>query len=80
MVVDWHLAVDVATNGFGMRGSQIDSTAQQAAQKARSPPVVSIKSHSSCSSGKKNGQPGTISLEDCLDAFSKEEKIPEVRR
>lgn len=78
IAIDWHFAVDVATNGFGMRGNQNDSPAQQGPQRTRSP-AVSIKNHSSCGIGKKYGQSGTITLEDCLDAFAKEEKIPEVR-
>jgi hypothetical protein len=77
ITIDWHFAVDVATNGFGIRGNQNDSPAQQGPQRARAP-VVSIKNHSSCGIGKKNGQSGAITLEDCLDAFAKEEKIPEV--
>ncbi len=37
-----------------------------------------MKHHSSCEVGKKYGPSGAITLEDCLDAFAKEEKIPEV--
>lgn len=77
IVIDWHFAVDVETNGFGTRGKKSDGLAQQT-QQQRNRPTVAIKSHSSCTVGKKYGQSGTITLEDCLDAFAKEEKIPEV--
>jgi hypothetical protein len=79
MVIDWHFAVDVATNGFGSRSAQVDqSPAQQSPFRARIPGMP-VKNHNSCGMGGKNkGYPGAISLEDCLDAFAKEEKIPEV--
>jgi hypothetical protein len=79
MTIDWHFAVDVATNGFGSRSAQVDqSSALQIPFRARIPGMP-VKNHSSCGTGAKNkGFPGAISLEDCLDAFAKEEKIPEV--
>lgn len=79
IVIDWHFAVDVATNGFGTRGNQGDTSSHQVAQRGRVPGVT-VKNHSSCAVGKKNGHTGAITLEDCLDAFAKEEKIPEVRK
>lgn len=72
IVIDWHLAVDVATNGFGTRGTTSGNPSQQ-----RFRPTTSYKNHASCGVGKTNGQTGTITLEDCLDAFAQEEKIPE---
>ena len=84
IVVDWHFAVDIATNGFGSRNAN-GSDAIFASQytpvnntnRSRPPPVV-FKSHSSCGVGMLNGkQSGAVTLEECLDAFSKEEKIPE---
>lgn len=78
IAIDWHFAVDVATNGFGTRGNHGESlNQQQGQQRIRAP--TAFKNHISCSIGKKNGQAGTITLEDCLDAFAQEEKIPEVR-
>ncbi len=77
VVIDWHFAVDVATNGFGMRGNHGENGTQQKYQRVRAP--ASYKNHASFGIGKKNGQVGTITLEDCLDAFAQEEKIPEVR-
>lgn len=83
IVIDWHFAVDVATNGFGMRGvnqgNELTSGQQSGAARNVRPPVVSIKNHSSCGIGKKQGHSRTVTLEDCLDAFAEEEKIPEVR-
>ena len=79
IVVDWHFAVDVATNGFGFRtsGDPLFSSSPGPTARARPPPVT-YKNHSSCGSSLKNGmQAGAVTLEECLDAFSKEEKIPE---
>ena len=80
LVVDWHFAVDVATSGFGLRVNTGDavSSNQPAPARLRSPPTT-IKNHISCGGmGQKRGtQPGAVTLEECLDAFAKEEKIPE---
>lgn len=78
IVADWHFAVDLATSGFGTRSSPMDPI-------SRNPPAarpkmysVPVKNHSSCGAGsKKPGHGGAITLEDCLDAFAKEERIPE---
>lgn len=81
VAVDWHFAVDVATSGFGQRiNSQIDPlVASSGLSPKRVIPGVTIKNHSSMGAGpKKTGITGAISLEDCLDAFAKEERIPEV--
>lgn len=79
MVIDWHFAVDVATNGFGSRSAQVDHTVSAQSPFRARIPSLPIKNHSSCGTGLKGqGYPGAISLEDCLDAFAKEEKIPEV--
>ena len=41
--------------------------------------LIRVKKHSSFNGGgKKYGYSGSISLEECLDSFAKEEKIPEV--
>jgi ubiquitin carboxyl-terminal hydrolase 6/32 len=79
IVVDWHFAVDTATNGFGYRSGVGDLifASQPVAARFR-PPIATVKSHSSCGFGQKNGkQTGAVTLEECLDAFAKEEKIPE---
>jgi len=68
--------VDIATFGFGMR-NQAEGTTMTPALRARTTGVP-VKNHISCAEGtKKNGMASAISLEDCLDSFAKEEKIPE---
>jgi hypothetical protein len=80
IVIDWHFAVDVATSGFGTRSNHVEQTSQQASPFRSRAPGVSVKNHSSCGLGaKQKGYAGAITLEDCLDAFAEEEKIPEVR-
>lgn len=79
IVVDWHFAVDAATNGFGYRASGCDAifASQPTISRVR-PPISTIRSHSSCGIGPTKGkQIGAVTLEECLDAFAKEEKIPE---
>ena len=79
VTVDWHFAVDIATAGFGLRVNQPDQPVPQSPFRVRSPATVNIKNHSSCNGDAKNkGRNGSISLEDCLDAFAQEEKIPDI--
>jgi hypothetical protein len=81
VVIDWHLAVDAATSGFGERAKQVEQVSPQASPFRSRLPGVTIKNHSSCGNGaKKMGYAGAITLEDCLDQFAKEENIPEVRQ
>lgn len=82
LVVDWHFAVDLATSGFGSRSNPNDPSSNGSSSSLASTRPKSfelpIRNHSSCGSGvKKPGFGGAITLEDCLDAFAKEEKIPE---
>jgi hypothetical protein len=85
LVVDWHFAVDLATYGFGTRsnpndpGGQPFSPAPSSASPRPRPHTVPIRNHASCGAAgvKKPGFGGAITLEDCLDAFAKEEKMPE---
>lgn len=78
LVLDWHFAVDIATSGFGFRANNLDSSTSQSPVRPKQM-VVPVKNHSSCGDGKKKGYAGATTLEDCLDAFSEEERIPEVR-
>lgn len=79
LVLDWHFAVDIATSGFGFRVNNHDALTSQSPVRAK-PMVAPVKNHSSCGpGGKKKGHAGAITLEDCLDAFAEEERIPEVR-
>lgn len=78
LVVDWHFAVDVATWGFGTRVGLLDPIAARPIVGIRSVrPTLNIKTHRSCGIGGKGSLAGAITLEDCLDAFAKEERIPE---
>jgi len=78
LVVDWHFAVDVATSGFGSRSNQLMYPPQtQGRISRRQIGSVSVKNHGSCGIGTKKGMSSSITLEDCLDAFAKEERIPE---
>lgn len=77
LAIDWHFAVDVATSGFGTRATQ-DPLAIGGVSRGRVAGVP-IKNHSSCANDpKKKGHAAAITLEDCLDEFAKEEKMPEV--
>ena len=76
--IDWHFAVDVATAGFGTRANQTDpSSIGKGTTLHGRVPGVEIKNHYSCGVGVKKDQADVITLEDCLDAFAEEEKIPE---
>lgn len=80
IVIDWHFAVDVATSGFGMRSNRFDSissTPSPARPASKNPTAISVKKHSSCGTGNRGPASGAIKLEECLEAFAKEEQIPE---
>lgn len=79
IVVDWHFAVDVATSGFGLRPSAGDPVVSQPPSVPRTRQALfNFKSHRSCGTGERKGMhAGSVTLEECLDAFAKEEKIPE---
>jgi hypothetical protein len=78
IVVDWHFAVDVATNSFGLRTTPKDPIVNHPSPSRARIPAISVKTHRSCGSGAtKGGHSGAITLEDCLDAFAEEERIPE---
>ena len=80
IAIDWHMSVDLDGGGFGWdvsknQGAGIDV---QASEHARA--LTMVKKHSSFDTGggKKYGYNGSITLEECLDSFAKEEKIPDV--
>ena len=77
LVIDWHFAVDVATAGFGTRANLADPSIKKSPTERSRVPGVEIKNHHSCGLGLKKGEADAITLEDCLDAFAEEEKIPE---
>lgn len=76
IAIDWHFAVDVATAGFGNRIAGSTVTANSSPMRGWVS-GVEIKNHVSCGFGFKKNEGTIISLEDCLDAFAEEEKIPE---
>jgi hypothetical protein len=79
VALDWHFAVDIATSGFGLRTNQSDQNANPVNLRSRIPGVP-VKNHSSCGAGaKQRGCAGATTLEDCLEEFAREERIPEVR-
>lgn len=78
LVVDWHFAVDLATSGFGTRSSQLEPIVSSQPQPRPKPYITPVRNHSSCgTSARRMGQAGVTTLEDCLDAFAKEERIPD---
>lgn len=78
IVIDWHLALDLRTEGFGAKIAEASLPIPGQLSNGANDMLTGVKKHKTCSSGKnKYGYGGCITLEECLDAFSKEEKIPE---
>lgn len=77
IAIDWHLSVDVSGGGFGWKlGSKSDSSGLSVQTSPHTRALIRVKKHSSFNtSGKKYGYGGSITLEECLDSFAKEEKI-----
>lgn len=72
VAIDWHIAVDICTDSFGayvQNNGKLDPNGKLMPQ--------IIKRHHTCHSGKNKYGRGSITLEECLEAFSKEERIPE---
>ena len=69
IAIDWHLAVEVATDSFDMLSSAAEPRANM---------LTNVKKHKSSHSGKNKYGRASISLDDCLDAFTKEERMPDV--
>lgn len=81
IAVDWHLSVDLTGGGFGWDiSNQIENNnGINVHTSTHAKALIRVKKHSSFNGGgKKYGYSGSISLEECLDSFAKEEKIPEV--
>jgi len=77
IAVDWHMAVELRTSGFGFRIRQGDKI-RPAEANGIARASLTVKKHRSCGGGgNKYGYNGCITLEECLDSFAKEEKIPE---
>ena len=69
IAIDWHLAVDVTTDSFDAFSSGAEPRANM---------LTNVKKHSTSHSGRNKYGRGSITLDDCLDAFTKEEEIPDV--
>ena len=76
IAIDWHLSVDLNGGGFGWKTNKTESVGVQVSPHARA--LIKVKKHSSFDGGKKYGYSGSITLEECLDSFAQEERIPEV--
>lgn len=78
IAVDWHFAVDIATSGFGSRSNPADPISSEPQSTRQRLFSVPVKNHPSAGNGaKKSAVGGSIRLEECLDAFAQEERIPE---
>lgn len=82
LAIDWHLSMNISSGGFGWDVSQITeiSSCINVQTSPHDIALMRVKKHSSFhrEGGKKYGYSGSITLEECLDSFSKEEKVPEV--
>merc|ERR1739838_1006574 len=75
--LDWHISIDLRTSGFGFQATRRNLSTPSHFSGA-SQALSGIKKHRTCIAGQnKYGYGGCITLEECLDSFSKEEKIPE---
>lgn len=80
IAVDWHLSVDLSSGGFGWKINPRDSSGINVQASPHIRAQSRIKKHRSFDlGGKRYGYSGSITLEECLDSFAKEERIPEVR-
>lgn len=73
IAIDWHMAVDLASGGFDVPiGEPLDTIGLMLAK---------VKKHRTCHVGKNrySSYRNSITIEECLHSFSKEERIPEVR-
>jgi len=79
VAIDWHMSVDLSGGCFGWDISKIESNGINMHTNPHARALIRVKKHSSFNTGgKKYGYSGSITLEECLDSFAKEEKIPEV--
>ena len=80
IAVDWHLSIDLTSGGFGWKVGANDNSGINVQASPHTRAQSKIKKHNSFDlGGKRYGYSGSITLEECLDSFAKEEKIPEVR-
>ena len=77
IAIDWHLALDLKSEGFGWNISEASLTIPGQLSNGANNMLSGVKNHRTCSTGKGKYGTGAITLEDCLDAFSKQEKVPD---
>lgn len=81
VAIDWHLSVDLSCGGFGWKISATEGAGINIQASPHTRALARVKKHSSFDlGGKKYGYSGSITLEECLDSFAEEERIPDVRR
>jgi len=79
IAIDWHMSVDLSGGGFGWDISKSESAGVNVNMSPHAKALIRVKKHSSFNGvGKKYGYSGSITLEECLDSFAEEEKLPEV--
>ena len=77
IAIDWHLALDLKSEGFGWNISEASHTIPGQLSNGSNTILSGVKNHRTCSTGKGKYGNGAITLEECLDAFSKQEKVPD---
>ena len=77
IAIDWHLALDLKSEGFGWNISEASHTIPGQLSNGSNNILSGVKNHRTCSTGKGKYGNGAITLEECLDAFSKQEKVPD---
>jgi len=83
--IDWHMSVDLTGGGFGWDAGKAvaaggnDGPGGSVMMRPHERALALVPKHPSCGSGgKRYGRGGSITLEECLDSFAEEEKIPDV--
>jgi hypothetical protein len=80
IAIDWHMSVDLSGGGFGWdTKNDVENNGINVQISPHARALTTVKTHSSFSGDrKKHGYGGSITLEECLDSFAKEEEIPDV--
>jgi len=77
ITIDWHLALDLESEGFGWKISDASLPAHGQLSNGTNDMLAGVKNHKTCLTGKSKYGNGAITLEECLDAFSKQENVPD---
>lgn len=79
IAIDWHMSVDLSGGGFGWDINEAENNGINIQTSPHARALITVKTHSSFNGDrKKYGYGGSITLEECLDSFAKEEEIPDV--